>query len=113
MKIGIAEIPPWTYRALMAPGGGLFLFVLIRLMGESLSVPRAQWRPLLITALLNVTLWQLFSGIGISLMASGRAGILAFTMPVWAALLGYFFSAKALQHGVSQPSVSAWPESPY
>ena len=96
MKIGLAEIPPWTFRALMAPGGGLFLFLLVRLSGDSLAVPRDKWVPLAVSSLFNVTVWQMCAGIGVSLMPSGRASILAFTMPVWASLLGYFFLGERL-----------------
>lgn len=96
MKIGLTEIPPWTFRALMAPGAGLFLFLLTRLTGDSLFVPRHERRTLVMTAMFNVALWQLCSGFGVSLMASGRASILAFTMPVWAAVIGLFVLGETI-----------------
>jgi drug/metabolite transporter (DMT)-like permease len=35
----------------------------------------------------NTTVWHLCSAYGLMLMASGRAAIIAFTMPLWATLL--------------------------
>jgi drug/metabolite transporter (DMT)-like permease len=58
-----------------------------RLGGHSFSVPRAQLGPLVLVALLNVTGWHLGSAHGLSLMMAGRAVIIGFTMPLWAALL--------------------------
>src|SRR5439155_1526644 len=42
---------------------------------------------LLVMALFNVTLWHVCAAFGVSFLASGRAAILAFTMPLWASLL--------------------------
>ena len=88
MKIALDEIPVWTFRTicLFAGGGGLLL--LAKLSGQRLRVPRAEIRPLLLCALFNIIGWHLFSGYGVSNMEAGRASIIAFTMPLWAALLG-------------------------
>ena len=88
MKIVFAELPVWWFRAGCLWFGGLGLVLIARLSGQSLAVPRAQRGPLLLCALFNVVGWHLFSGYGVSLMPAGRASIIAFTMPVWASLLG-------------------------
>ena len=85
MKVALNEIPPWTFRMLSLTLGGAGVLTMARLGGHSLSVPRAELGPLVLVALLNVTGWQLGSAHGLSMMMAGRAVIIGFTMPLWAA----------------------------
>jgi drug/metabolite transporter (DMT)-like permease len=87
MKIALMEIPPWTFRTLSLVCGGAGILILARLSGVKLSIPRGQLAPLVAVAAFNVTGWHLGSAYGISLMESGRASVLGFTMPLWAAIL--------------------------
>ncbi len=88
MKIALAEVPPWTYRALLLPLAGPVLLVIAGLSKLPLKVPRRQWAALAGSAFFNVTAWQILAAYGISLMAAGRAGVIAYTMPLWASVLG-------------------------
>ena len=88
MKIAFTELPVWWFRAGCLWFGGLGLIAIARLSGLSLRIPAVERGPLLVCALFNVVGWHLSSGYGISLMPAGRAAIIAFTMPVWASLLG-------------------------
>ena len=96
MKIGLGELPPFTFRAAMVPASGLLILVLAFLAGQRLGAPRGAWPPLLVSALFNVTLWHGFSAFGIAAMESGRAAVIAFTMPLWAAILARLFLAEAI-----------------
>ena len=87
MKIALTELPVWWFRAACVWSGGLGLIAIARLSGRSLLPPPGERRPLLVCALFNVLAWHLFTGYGISLMPAGRAAIIAFTMPLWAALI--------------------------
>lgn len=87
MKAAVAEIPVWTFRSICLVVGGAILLVMVRLRGEPLAVPRAERRPLVLAALLNVAVWQLCSAYGLTFMKAGRASIIAFTMPLWAVIL--------------------------
>jgi drug/metabolite transporter (DMT)-like permease len=88
MKIALGEIPVWPFRSLSLIVGGGALLILTALSGRSLRVSDAEIRPLLLCSLFNIVGWHLFSAYGVSLMAAGRASIIAFTMPLWAAVLG-------------------------
>jgi drug/metabolite transporter (DMT)-like permease len=88
MKIALAEIPVWPFRSLCLIVGGTALLTMTVLGGRSPRIASGELRQLVICALFNVVGWHLFSGYGVSLMAAGRASIIAFTMPVWAAVLG-------------------------
>lgn len=88
MKIGVAEIPILTFRAV---GSLLAVFVMLGLTiaaGHSLRVPKGKMVPLAIGGLFNVGAWLLLSAIGVSLIGAGRSAMIAYTMPVWAFLLG-------------------------
>jgi drug/metabolite transporter (DMT)-like permease len=87
MKVALGEIPPWTFRMVSLTLGGVGVLAMARLGGHSLSVPRAELWPLVLVSLLNVTGWHLGSAHGLSMMMAGRAVIIGFTMPLWAALL--------------------------
>lgn len=92
MKIALDEVPPWTYRALVGGIGAVGLTVLAMATRRSIAVPRHEWGALAVAAFLNVTLWQSLVAFGIARMPSGKAAVLAFTMPLWAVL----FSAAML-----------------
>lgn len=94
LKIALSEIPPWTFRGLIAPTAAIFLFGLGYLMKEELTRPRGQWGPLLLASALNITGWHIFSAFGLLLVNSGHASILAYTMPLWAVLIGILFTAE-------------------
>ncbi|MBI4182524.1 MAG: DMT family transporter [Proteobacteria bacterium] len=94
MKIALEGFGPWTFRAVSLLLGSLLL--LAAATGGSLRVPRAEIRPLLILALFYTTGWQLLTAYGVSLMRPGRAVILAFTMPLWAAILSRLLLGERL-----------------
>ena len=86
MKWGLNEVRPWSMRSLCIVIGVIGLFTCGRLAGQRLDVPRQDRLPLALAALFNITGWNLCSAYGLTLMASGRAAIIAFTMPLWASL---------------------------
>ncbi len=88
MKVGLLEIPPWVFRASASIVAGAGLFAVAMIGGNSLRVPRSQHRPLFLSAMLNMSLWNILVLYGIDLMDAGRAGILAYTMPLWATVVG-------------------------
>ena len=87
MKLAVGEVPVWTFRTICLVAGGLGLLAICRLGRLKLAVPRAELAPLVLVAFFNITGWHLFSAFGLVYMPAGRASIVAFTMPLWAALL--------------------------
>lgn len=96
IKLSVDEVPVWTYRAICLAAGALGLFVIARGAGLSLKIPRRDLNWLIVASLGNITGWHLFSAIGVSLMLPGRASILAFTMPLWAAPIAAFWIGEKL-----------------
>ena len=87
MKIAFSELPVWWFRASCVLVGGLGLLAISAAAGNSLRVPRKDWAAMAVCAFFSFFGWHLLSGYGVSLIPAGRAAIIAFTMPVWAALL--------------------------
>jgi drug/metabolite transporter (DMT)-like permease len=87
MKTAVGEIPVFTFRAITVVVGAAGLLAIARLAGNRLLLTRAEIKPLLLVSLINVTGWQLLSAYGLAHMEAGRAAIVAYTMPVWTALL--------------------------
>ena len=87
MKMAMTEIPVWTFRAMILSTAGVGLLAIARLSGQSPRLARPDILPLSLCTLFNIVGWHLCSGYGVTLMEAGRASIIAFTMPIWAALL--------------------------
>jgi drug/metabolite transporter (DMT)-like permease len=87
MKTALGEMQPCSFRTLSLVLGGVGILAAMRVRGMSLTIPKGEFRPLLLVALLNVTGWNLFSAYGIAQMKAGAASIIAFTMPAWATIL--------------------------
>lgn len=88
MKLALYDVPPWAFRVLCLAVGGAGLLLVARLNGDTLRVPRDRWRAHLAASLFNITGWHLGTAFALLSIGGGRASILAFTMPLWATLIG-------------------------
>ncbi|MCC6869632.1 MAG: EamA family transporter [Burkholderiales bacterium] len=87
LKIGVTEIAPLTFRAITLPFAAAGLFVIVRMAGERLAIPRAWWGRVVVLSLFNITGWNGFVLFGVQQLPAGRSAILAYTMPIWATLI--------------------------
>ena len=94
MKQALADASPFAFAALRAVLAALTLFVILLLMRRSLWPQRLGWTLLVgvlqTTAVIGFVFWALQSG------AAGRTAVLMYTMPFWAALLGWAFMGERL-----------------
>lgn len=96
MKVALSGVPPWTFRTLCLGLGSAALFLALRAGGQSLAVPRGQWARLTMLAFFNFTCWNVLVAFGVMMIPSGRAAILAYTMPVWAVPLSIWLLGERL-----------------
>ena len=96
MKFLIAELPPLTARGFTGLVGGGLLMLLALWRGESLRVAPGQWGPLIALALLNVTGWMALMGLALLWLPGGEAAVIAYTMPVWAAVLAWWILGERM-----------------
>jgi len=96
LKVALSEVPPWTFRSLCLGLGAAVLFAALRAGGQRILVPKGQWRRLCVLALLNITSWNMLVAFGVAMIPSGRAAILAYTMPVWAVPLSVWLLGERI-----------------
>lgn len=96
MKVALSEVPPWTFRSLCLGLGAAVLFIALRAGGRRLVLPTGQWGRLWLLALLNITSWNMLVAFGVGMIPSGRAAILAYTMPVWAVPLSVWLLGERI-----------------
>jgi drug/metabolite transporter (DMT)-like permease len=84
MKVAISEVAPFTFRTFCLAAGSGVLFAALRASGQPLAIPRDQWKRLVLVAFFSITCWNVLVVFGLRLIPSGRAAILAYTMPALA-----------------------------
>jgi drug/metabolite transporter (DMT)-like permease len=96
VKYVLSEWPPLSARGLTGIVGGSLLALLALLRGESLGVPKGQWPRLLLSAALNVTAWMTLMGLALLWLPASEAAVIAYTMPVWTALLAWLILGEPM-----------------
>jgi len=96
MKIAMSEIPIWWFRTFCLIIGGIGLLTIAALTGSRIVPRHGDVGPMLMTACFAVLGWHICSAFGVTLMPAGRAVIIAFTMPVWAALAARWLLGERL-----------------
>ncbi len=99
MKLALADVPPWIFRSLCLGLGSGVLFLVLRLGGQPIPLPRGQWLRLLVLAFFNITGWNILVAFGLTMIPSGRASILAYTMPALAIPLSVWLLGERLTTG--------------
>lgn len=87
MKVALDHLPPWTYRALTSYVAGAILLLLCQINGGRVRPYAAEWKPLAICGVFNITCWHMLTAYALIAMGTGHVALLAHTMPVWAALI--------------------------
>ncbi|QIL71149.1 DMT family transporter [Diaphorobacter sp. HDW4B] len=88
MKQGLAHFPPLTFRAISLVMGLPVIGLAVWLQKASFRIPREYWGTLIKLAIPNVVLWHCLMILAIPNLTSGRAAILAYTMPIFSAVVG-------------------------
>ena len=96
MKLSLAEVEPWTFRTACLLVGAFGLFGIALSFGQRLRIPREDLKPVILLALLNVSVWHIVTAFGITLIEAGRASMIAYTMPLWATILSVTFLRERL-----------------
>lgn len=95
-KIALDELPVLTFRTIVLVAATLVLGGLMRLRGESFAVPPGRWPALVAASLTNLLIWNIATSLAVLYLPSGHASVLAYTMPLWVALIGFVFFGQKL-----------------
>ncbi|HEX9812095.1 MAG TPA: DMT family transporter [Burkholderiales bacterium] len=96
IKIVLWDVPPLTFRGACLVLGGIGILLIARVGGHIVTVARRHWLPLLLLSGCNVIAWNVLVVYGIAHMASGRAALLAYTMPLWSMSLSVWLLREPL-----------------
>jgi drug/metabolite transporter (DMT)-like permease len=88
MKLGVSEFAPLSFRALSMAIGLPILWLATRVLKVPLRIERSAWPELAKLTLTNMLVWHIVVVVALQALSSGRAAILAYTMPIFAALWG-------------------------
>ena len=88
-KFLLSELPPLTLRGSTGVIGAGLLALLALLRGQSLAVDRKMWPRLVMAGLLNVSAWMVLMGLALLYLPASETALIAYTMPVWAALFAW------------------------
>jgi drug/metabolite transporter (DMT)-like permease len=87
MKLALQGMQPWAFRSICLVVGGGALLLLTAASGGAIRLPARRVLPLALVSLFNITAWHLLSAYALLDTGSGRAAIIGYTMPLWAAPL--------------------------
>jgi len=88
-KIALDELPVLTFRAVVLIIAILVLTTVLLMRGESFAVPKGKWPALIAASAMNLFIWNIATSLAVLYIPSGHASVLAYTMPLWVALLGF------------------------
>lgn len=89
LKLLLQELPPMAARAWPGLAAAALLALIVRASGTSLRVPRGLWGRLVLAGLLNISAWMGLATLSLGWLSASEGAIVAYTMPVWAALLAW------------------------
>jgi len=86
-RIILEALPPWTMRTVGIGLGTLTLFAAAIISGVPLSIMRRDWLKVVIASFFNVAVFGAGSAYAQVYGTTSRAIVIAYSMPIWAALL--------------------------
>ena len=88
-KIALTELPVLTFRSITMLTAFAVLTAILMARGESFAVPAGKWPALIAASAMNILVWNIATSLAVLYIPSGHASVLAYTMPLWVALLGF------------------------
>ena len=87
-RVALDELPVLTFRSGALLSGVFTLGLIMKVRGESFAIPRGRWLALILASATNVGIWNIATSMAVLYLPSGHASVLAYTMPLWVALIG-------------------------
>lgn len=107
MKLSLQQLSPLYFRASTMLLGALCLFAYMATRGERMRPTGKELLTIAALGVPNILGWHTLSIFGVQHLASGRAAILGFTMPIFTVLIGAAFFGERITPRVRVAVVSA------
>ncbi len=88
-RIALDELPVFTFRTIVLAAGSAMLALILLIRRESFAVPKGKWPALIAASAMNILIWNIATSLAVLYIPSGHASVLAYTMPLWVALIGF------------------------
>lgn len=88
-RIALDELPVLTFRTIVLATGTVMLAAIVTIRGESFAVPKGKWPALIAASAMNLFIWNIATSLAVLYIPSGHASVLAYTMPLWVAVIGF------------------------
>jgi drug/metabolite transporter (DMT)-like permease len=96
LKLGVIDYPALTFRTSSMLGGLVILAIAVLVQKQSFLIEKKYWPELLWITFTNMIVWYTCSIYAVKLLATGRAAILGYTLPIWTALFGLIIFKERL-----------------
>jgi len=97
MRIALEEIPPFSMRAISLGLGAAALLIVMRMQGRRMGFGRRiDWLHIAVGSVLNIVGFTMLSAFALLMTSTSRAAILAYTMPIFAALFSWMVFGERL-----------------
>jgi drug/metabolite transporter (DMT)-like permease len=107
MKLSLQQLSPLYFRASTMLLGALCLFAYMATRGERMRPTGKELLAIAVLGVPNILGWHTLSIFGVQALASGRAAILGFTMPIFTVLIGAAFFGERITPRVRLAVVAA------
>jgi drug/metabolite transporter (DMT)-like permease len=87
--IALRELPVATFRTIVLTTAIGVLYLVMRLRGEPFAIAKGRWPHLIFASMMNITIWNIATALAVLHIPSGHASVLAYSMPLWVALIGF------------------------
>jgi len=95
-RIALEELPVFTFRTLVLSSAVIMLTTILLVRRESFAVPKGRWPALILASAMNIGIWNIATSLAVLYIPSGHASVLAYTMPLWVAFLGFVLFGQKL-----------------
>jgi drug/metabolite transporter (DMT)-like permease len=95
-RIALDELPVLTFRTLVLSSAVIMLTTILLVRRESFAVPKGKWPALILASAMNLGIWNIATSFAVLYIPSGHASVLAYTMPLWVAVLGFVVFGQKL-----------------
>lgn len=96
VKSALTEIDPMSFNGIRFIFAAAIIWIVLIYRGETFSIPKKDWLPLIGMGLLGNLIYQGLFIVGIDYTYAANAAVMLGTIPIWVALFSHFFNLEQM-----------------